>query len=74
MADIPLRIAKAMQGLQNWCYSVRCNECDMCSQCRLGDMLYSRTDYRFVTDKDIMRLEKREPRTMQINLFGGYTK
>jgi hypothetical protein len=37
-------------------------------------MLYSRTDYRFVTDKDIMRLEKREPRAMQINLFGGYTK
>lgn len=74
MGCVPSRIAKAMKDLQKWCYSVRCDECDMCQSCTLGDTLYSRTDYRFVSDKDIRRLEKREPKITQIDLFGGFAK
>ena len=67
----PSRILKAMKGLQDWCYSVRCSECPNVSKCRLGDELYSHTDYRLISDRDIARAEKREPKATQMSLFGG---
>lgn len=67
MADIPLKIVRAMKGLQDWCYSVKCSRCPNCKSCTLGDALYSRSDYQLITDADIRRAEDRE---RQINLWG----
>lgn len=67
----PSRILKAMRSLQEYCYSVRCSECPNLHQCHLGDELYSHTDYRLISDRDIARAEKREPKATQMSLFGG---
>lgn len=68
----PLKIVRAMASLQKWCYSVRCCDCPNVSKCRLGDDLYSRTDYYLISDKDIAKAEKRVPKITQLDLFGGF--